>query len=101
VFGRPADTDNDGVFDFEDNCTTFANPLQCDTNDDGFGNHCDADLDNNGIVNQIDLGILRGQLGAQGENDADLNCNGIVNQIDLGRLRDALGEPPGPSAAAP
>jgi subtilisin family serine protease len=92
------DADGDDVADVLDNCTLVANPSQCDTNGDGFGNHCDADLDDNGIVNQIDLGMLRNELGAQGENDADLDCNGVVNQIDLGRLRDALGDPPGPSA---
>jgi hypothetical protein len=96
-----ADSDGDGAGDVCDNCTVEPNPTQCDTNSDGFGNHCDADLDGNNIVNQIDLGMLRNELGAQGENDADLDCNGIVNQIDLGRLRNALGRPPGPSAFAP
>jgi len=67
------------------------------TNGDGFGNHCDADLDNNGIVNKLDRSLLRAALGATGPNDADLNCDGIVNNADLEILRDALGEPPGPS----
>jgi hypothetical protein len=93
------DADGDDVADVLDNCTLVANPSQCDTNGDGFGNHCDADLDNNGIVNQIDLGMLRTEYGStEADNDADLDCNGVVNQIDLGRLRDALGDPPGPSA---
>jgi hypothetical protein len=97
-----ADGDGDGVGDVCDNCTAEPNPTQCDTNDDGFGNHCDADLDGNNIVNQIDLGMLRNEMGAmEPDNDADLDCNGVVNQIDLGRLRDAFGQPPGPSAVAP
>jgi hypothetical protein len=42
---------------------------------------------------------LRTEYGStEADNDADLDCNGVVNQIDLGRLRDALGGPPGPSA---
>jgi hypothetical protein len=95
------DTDLDGIFDSLDNCTLVPNPSQCDTNSDGFGNHCDADLDNNNIVNQIDLGMLRDAYGETGSNDADLDCNGVVNQIDLGRMRDAQGQPPGPSGLAP
>ena len=93
----PADLDGDYVADANDNCIEVSNPTQCDTNGDGFGNHCDADLDNNGIVNQIDLGMLRAQFGDTGESDADLDCNRVVNQIDLGMLRDAFGEAPGPS----
>jgi hypothetical protein len=98
VLRASEDANGDDIPDVLDNCTLVSNPSQCDTNGDGFGNHCDADLDNNDMVNQIDLGMLRGQLGAQGENDADLDNNGIVSQIDLGRLRDALGGPPGPAA---
>jgi hypothetical protein len=96
------DADDDGLIDRQDNCTLVDNPSQCDTNGDGYGNHCDADLDNNGIVNQIDLGILRGEYGSTApNNDEDLDCNGVVNQIDLGILRNSLGKPPGPSGTAP
>ena len=45
------DADGDGIPDAGDNCTEVANPTQCDTNDDGYGNACDADIDNSGIVN--------------------------------------------------
>ncbi|CAN5775815.1 hypothetical protein BH24ACT5_BH24ACT5_24830 [soil metagenome] len=96
-----ADTDADGVADVLDNCTLIANPSQCDTNDDGFGNHCDADLDNNGGVTQSDLGLFRNQFGMTGNDlDADLNCNGGVTQSDLGIFRDLFNKPPGPSQVA-
>jgi hypothetical protein len=61
------DTDGDGVPDLGgvqgfDNCTIVPNgPAlgddldQRDTNDDGFGNICDADLNNDGFVNAYDL----------------------------------------------
>lgn len=91
------DADFDGVFDTRDNCTLVANAAQCDTNHDGFGNHCDADLNNDGIVDRTDRNLLTAALGATGPNDADLNCDGIVNTVDLDRLRAALGKPPGPS----
>lgn len=35
------DPDGDGVFFFEDNCPTVANPSQEDSDDDGLGNACD------------------------------------------------------------
>lgn len=91
------DTDFDGVFDSRDNCTLVINPTQCDTNGDGFGNHCDADLNNDGIVDKTDRSLLTARLGATGPNDADLDCNGIVSTADLERLRAALGQAPGPS----
>ena len=35
------DTDNDGKFDFEDNCRLRPNPMQEDVDADGFGDACD------------------------------------------------------------
>lgn len=95
-----ADRDGDGFDDTEDNCLEVANPSQCDTDGDGIGNHCDADLDNNCIVNSFDLTILRDNFGAAGPNPADLNCNNTVNTFDLSRMRQAFGSRPGPSSLA-
>ena len=91
------DADFDGVFDHEDNCTLVPNPSQCDTNGDGFGNHCDADLDNDGIVDKLDRFLLQAARGATGPNDGDLDCDGDVDAADMDTLRGALGQPPGPS----
>lgn len=93
---QAADTDGDGVPDNLDNCTLTANPSQCDSNGDGYGNACDGDLDNNGATNAADVVILRSQLGSTGP-DADLNCNGYVNAQDRTIQRALLGKPPGPS----
>lgn len=92
-----SDVDDDGVPDVIDNCVEVSNPDQCNTNNDIFGNHCDADLDNNGIVNSFDLSAMRAAFGSSGANDADLDCNGIVNSFDLTIMRGAFGTAPGPS----
>lgn len=104
VYGvRPApDADADGVPDGIDNCTLQANPGQCDSDADGFGNHCDGDQNGNGFTNAQDTTLFRLQLGqpsvAPAYNPADLNCNGAVNAQDTTLFRALLGSPPGPSA---
>lgn len=95
-----SDTDGDGVDDSVDNCLGVPNPYQRDTNADGFGNLCDADLDNNGIVNAADLGMFRSRFGSN-DPDADFDGNGFVNFADLARLKSGFGRPPGPSALVP
>ena len=99
------DTDGDGIADSADNCTLVANPSQCDSDGDGFGNHCDADLNNNGATNAFDTPLFREQLGLPSVgptyNIADLNCNGSVNAFDAPLFRQLLGAPPGPSGVGP
>lgn len=97
----PPDTDGDGIADAEDNCTLVANPSQCDSDGDGYGNLCDGDLDNNGFTNVQDYAQFRAELGAPSTppsfNVADLNCNSAVNAQDYAIFRRLLGLPPGPS----
>jgi hypothetical protein len=100
------DADLDGVADDLDNCTLLANADQRDSNGDGYGNRCDPDLDGDGIVNFVDLGILRAAFfsspGTPHWNpDADLDGDGAVNFVDLGILRSFFFGPPGPSAPPP
>jgi hypothetical protein len=98
LYGLPVDTDNDSVPDAVDNCTTVANANQRDTNTDGYGNLCDADLnDTGGVVNAGDLAIFRSVFGSSNA-DADLNGSGTVNAADLALFRSLFGQPPGPSA---
>lgn len=94
------DGDGDGVADAVDNCTAVANADQRDTNGDGFGNACDADLDNDNVVNFIDLGLLRSVF-FSADPDADFNGDGVVNFIDLGIMRASFFGSPGPSGTAP
>jgi uncharacterized protein (TIGR03790 family) len=50
VPARPEDQDGDGVPDASDSCRDLPNPDQRDTDGDGFGNLCDADVDGDGWV---------------------------------------------------
>ena len=96
----PSDADADGVGDRCDNCIALANPDQRDSNGDGYGNVCDADLNDDGRVGFLDLGLLRSVLPSQDE-DADLNGDGTVDRRDLDQMKSLFFRPPGPSAYAP
>lgn len=98
------DSDGDGVADANDVCILVPDgPVQPrpqrDSNADGFGNLCDADLNDDGIVNFADLARLR-RVFFGPDPDADLNGDGIVNFADLARMRAAFFGPPGPSGLA-
>jgi hypothetical protein len=72
------------------------NPDQRDTNGDGFGNICDADLDDDCLVAGNDWLIMRDVLGTN-DPHADLNGDGIVARQDVLILFNARFQPPGPS----
>jgi hypothetical protein len=101
----PLDSDGDGVpdnFDGQgDNCTLAANTNQRDTNDDGYGNLCDADFNGNGIVDPGDFSLLKSCFGRTDCPDQDLNGNGIVDPFDFSTLKANFGQPPGPSGLVP
>ena len=52
------DSDGDGTDDVDDNCLLLANPDQRDSDNDDYGNACDADLDNNLVVSFGDLAVF-------------------------------------------
>ena len=91
-----ADQDDDGVQDANDNCLAEFNPLQLDTDIDGIGNRCDADLNNDCVTNAIDLGVFR-TLFFTSNPLGDLNGDGIINTLDLGLFKGLFFAPPGPS----
>ncbi|RRQ21111.1 hypothetical protein D6C00_03475 [Thiohalobacter thiocyanaticus] len=100
--GRPlaviiADHDGDGVPDSQDNCVYHVNPDQYDSNGDGYGNRCDADLNDDGFVNLTDFSLFRQSYGSTDE-DADFDGSGFVNLADLSILRQFYAASPGPSA---
>jgi hypothetical protein len=92
------DTDGDGVPDSRDNCTAVANANQKDSDSDGYGDACDADANNDGIVNSLDLAAVRTGFGTRGVTRADLNGDGVVNALDLAQVRRLFATRPGPSA---
>jgi hypothetical protein len=93
------DPDGDQVSSEVDNCTEWPNPGQGDADGDGFGNACDADLNQDGRVNFADVALFRGRFGTS-DPAADFDGSGLVNFADLARLRVLFGRPPGPSGLA-
>jgi hypothetical protein len=97
-----ADTDGDGVLDRFDNCILVPNADQRNTDGDiYFGNMCDADFNNNNIVDPADFSLLKQRFGQPGWPDQDLDGNGIVDPGDFSRLKQMFGQPPGPSGLLP
>lgn len=94
------DVDGDGIGDACDVCIQVSNTRQIDSNGDGFGNACDGDLNNDGITNSLDLGILQ-TVFFSSNADADMNSDGIVNSLDLGLYQQVFFKAPGPSALVP
>lgn len=90
------DSDGDGVDDVHDNCTAVANPGQIDSNYDGYGNACDADIWNDGTVDDVDFEIFSKYYGTTYPH-ADLNGDGAVGGSDYLVLASQYGGPPGPS----
>lgn len=92
-----ADVDDDGVLDGADNCSVIANSDQRDSDGDGYGNLCDADLNNDGTTDFLDLGRLK-EVFFTDNADADLNGDGTVDFLDLGLLKSMFFHPAGPAA---
>lgn len=94
------DRDKDGVADLIDNCVGIHNPLQQDIDVDGFGNRCDADLNNDNITDEHDLELFFTAMENRDLN-ADFNSDGVVNNVDLSILEQNLNKSPGPSNITP
>ncbi len=98
-----ADTDGDGVTDDSDNCVLVPNPTQLDTNGDDIGNHCDADINGDCLVNFGDLALLKAGWFPVNDPDADFTGEGNVNFGDLAFMKSTFfnGANPGPGPGAP
>ena len=81
------DSDKDGFDDINDNCVDVVNPGQVDSDTDGLGNRCDADFDNNGVVDLDDLSLFKQNFfGTSEVYDLD-DSGGVINGADLGIFR--------------
>jgi hypothetical protein len=105
--GQAPDSDNDGVFDDQDNCVGYYNPSQEDTDQDSGeppyapyasqrdpktgGDTCDIDDDNDG-VSDVDDNCPKVANPDQADDDADGKGNKCDPQNDL------TGAPSGPAA---
>ena len=105
------DSDGDGVADPNDNCRDVANADQRDIDQDGFGNVCDCDFNDDGGCGQPDYSILLtcfGKATGPGSGppddptceESDMNGDGGVGQPDYSLFLSLLGGMPGPSGLA-
>jgi len=99
-FDPQADFDGDGVCGNLDNCQLAYNPDQRDTNGDLYGNVCDPDLNDDGVVNFGDL-LLLANVFFTGDPNADFDGDGVVNFGDLLTMAQLFLQAPGPSAFHP
>jgi len=87
---EPFDDDDDLVANNRDNCPADANADQADTDRDGQGDACDADLDGDGAANANDncatiANVDQADLDRDGQGDAcdaDLDGDGAANAND-------------------
>jgi len=99
------DMDTDLVADTVDNCEARANgpnedSNQIDTDQDGFGNACDTDYNNDGFTTTLDFPIyLAAFTGLVEDPSTDHTGDGLTTTIDFTRflLDFTQQSPPGPS----
>jgi subtilisin family serine protease len=100
-----SDADGDGVCDDRDTCLAVADPSQADSDLDGFGDACDADYDQTGLVGAGDFNLMREQLGRRAGEPGfdprfDHDGDGAIGSGDFNLLRSSLASAPGPSGLA-
>lgn len=98
-----ADGDGDEVCDTADNCLGTSNASQTDSDQDGYGNACDPDVNNDGVVGGPDFAFFRAAFGSRcGDPEydpvADFNDDCVVGGPDFSVFAAHFGGGPGPSA---
>ena len=105
--GCLVDDDADGICDdpgpLSDNCTGIANPGQRDDDEDGYGNICDEDVNNDCGIGGPDLAAVFANALASAPwipkalGAYDVNEDGGVGGADLAQVFARALQPPGPS----
>jgi Dockerin type I domain len=95
--GCVPDVDGDGVADAVDDCVLARDPSQLDADHDGFGNACDGDFNQDGVVNFADLAQMKAMFSTS-DRVTDLDGDGSVDDLDLAILKSLFYQAPGPSA---
>jgi hypothetical protein len=89
------DADGDGFNHDIDNCPLVSNPTQADIDDDGMGDVCDPDADNDGLSNVFELSIGTNSLLVDTDGDSlsdyfevcfDGDCATYIPGMDLNPL---------------
>jgi len=96
------DSDRDGILNPMDNCVYTPNPLQNDTNFDGYGTKCDTDVDNDGNTTLADASICEEAFNSypghsRWNPDCDFNEDNKIDLTDMSKIIASIGLPPGPS----
>ena len=96
------DADGDTIDDGRDNCLLVPNPSQTDVDVDGYGNQCDADYTNAGVVGIPAFNVLSAAwgslIGAANYNpNVDHDESGSIGIPDFIVFSIQFGGVPGPS----
>lgn len=101
--GPALDSDTDGTYDINDICSQNASvPSSCgfDADNNGIGNACDGDFNDDGVVDAFDVAPFTADLGVGADSGigSDMNCDGAVDAFDVSPFVAQLNQGvPGPS----
>jgi len=87
-------SDNDSYGDNGDNCPLVSNPIQLDTDNDGYGDLCDADDDNDNVLDE-DEALANCRLVADCDGDSvrdDVDAFPLNNQESRDTDGDGIGD---------
>ena len=108
VAGPPCpDPDGDGICnDGADNCTEKFNPGQRDDDEDGYGNLCDWDINNDCVAGAPDIALIfdrplqAAPWNPKSDGAFDITEDNVIGAPDIAQIFDHPLEPPGPSSRA-